>query len=111
MVNGSDVVKEISFASDITEWNFSDAAFAAKFANATSGTYNGLSWTNGKSHNATYLYSGAGTISVPVKGDCKIQVTGNYQYSYYFENNPLSYLKYYISVYPNSFCRVLSLNS
>jgi pectin methylesterase-like acyl-CoA thioesterase len=86
VVNGADVTKEISFASDITEWDFSDAAFAAKFANATEGTYNGLSWTNGRSHNGVYLYSGAGKISVPVKGDCQIQVTANYQYSYYFEN-------------------------
>ena len=84
VVNGADVTKEISFASDITEWDFSDAAFAAKFANATEGTYNGLSWTNGRSHNGVYLYSGAGKISVPVKGDCQIQVTGNYQYSYYY---------------------------
>ncbi|MBQ9589804.1 MAG: hypothetical protein IJR29_06440 [Butyrivibrio sp.] len=87
IVNGADVTKEISFSSDITEWDFSDSAFAAKFSNATSGTYNGLSWTNGKSHNGTYLYSGAGTISVPVKGSCQIQVTANYQYSYYFEND------------------------
>lgn len=85
IVNGADVTKKISFSSDITEWDFSDAAFTAKFANATSGTYNGLSWTNGRSHNGVYLYSGAGTISVPVKGSCQIQVTANYQYSYYFE--------------------------
>ncbi len=85
-VEGADVTKEISFASDITEWDFSDAAFAAKFAGVTEGTYNGLSWTNGRSHNGVYLYSGAGKISVPVKGDCQIQVTANYQYSYYFDN-------------------------
>ncbi|WP_029231973.1 pectinesterase family protein [Butyrivibrio sp. VCB2006] len=86
IVKGADVSKTIGFSSDITEWDFSDAAFAAKFATATEGTYNGLSWTNGRSHNATYLYSGAGTISVPVKGACQIQVTANYQYSYYFES-------------------------
>ncbi len=87
VVNGADVTKEIAFSSDITEWDFSDAAFAAKFANATEGTYNGLSWTNGRSHNGVYLYSGAGKITVPVKGACQIQVTANYQYSYYFEND------------------------
>jgi hypothetical protein len=86
VVNGADVTKEISFSSDITEWDFSDPAFSAKFAGVTEGTYNGLSWTNGRAHQGTYLYSGAGTISVPVKGSCQIQVTGNYQYSYYFEN-------------------------
>ncbi len=87
IVNGANVSKTINFSSDITEWDFSDAAFAAKFANATEGNYNGLSWTNGRSHNNTYLYSGAGKISVPVKGACQIQVTANYQYSYYFEND------------------------
>ncbi len=86
IVKGEAVSKEIAFSSDITEWDFADASFVSKFANATEGTYNGLSWTNGRSHNGVYLYSGAGTISVPVKGDCQIQVTGNYQYSYYFEN-------------------------
>ena len=87
IVNGADVSKEIMFSSDITEWDFSDESFVAKFTNATSGTYNGLSWTNGKTHNGVYLYSGAGTISVPVKGACQIQVTANYQYSYYFESD------------------------
>ncbi len=86
VVNGADVSKEIAFSSDITEWNFGDAAFAEKFAAAVEGTYNGLSWTNGRSHNGVYLLSGAGKISVPVKGNCQIQVTANYQYSYYFEN-------------------------
>ncbi|MBQ6587652.1 MAG: hypothetical protein IJI01_03155 [Butyrivibrio sp.] len=86
VVNGADVTKEISFSSDITEWDFSDPAFAVKFSNVVEGTYNGLSWTNGRSHQGTYLYSGAGIISVPVKGACQIQVTGNYQYSYYFED-------------------------
>ena len=91
VVDGADVSKEISFASDINEWDFSDPAFAVKFTNVNEGCYNGLSWTNGKSHNSTYLYSGAGIISVPVKGDCQIQVTANYQYSYYFEDeNELS---------------------
>ena len=85
IVKGEAVSKEIAFSSDITEWDFADASFVSKFANATEGTYNGLSWTNGRSHNGVYLYSGAGTISVPVKGDCQIQVTGNYQYSFYFE--------------------------
>nr|WP_297707972.1 pectinesterase family protein [uncultured Butyrivibrio sp.] len=84
VVNGADVTKEIAFSSDITEWNFSDAAFTEKFSNVTEGIYNGLSWTNGRSHNGTYLYSGAGKITVPVKGDCRIMVTANYQYSYYF---------------------------
>ena len=84
IVNGADVSKTIVFSSDITEWDFSDSAFVSKFSNVTSGTYNGLSWTNGRSHNSTYLYSGAGTISVPVKGSCQIQVIANYQYSYYF---------------------------
>ena len=87
VVKGADVTKEISFSSDITEWDFSDSAFAAKFASATEGTYNGLSWTNGRSHNGVYLYSGEGKISVPVKGACQIQGTANYQYSYYFEND------------------------
>ena len=87
IVNGADVVKEITFSSDITEWNFSDESFVSKYANASSGTYNGLSWTNGRSHNSVYLYSGAGTISVPVKGACQIQVTANYQYSFYFESD------------------------
>ena len=87
IVNGADVVKEITFSSDITEWDFSDESFVAKFSNVTSGTYNGLSWTNGRSHNGVYLYSGAGTISVPVKGACQIQVTANYQYSFYFESD------------------------
>ena len=87
IVNGADVVKEIAFSSDITEWNFSDESFVSKYANASSGTYNGLSWTNGRSHNSVYLYSGAGTISVPVKGACQIQVTANYQYSFYFESD------------------------
>ncbi|SEG31763.1 Pectin methylesterase [Butyrivibrio sp. Su6] len=86
IVKGADVSKKIEFSSDITEWDFSDTAFANKFSNATEGTYNGLSWTNGRSHNGVYLYSGQGTISVPVKGACQIQVTANYQYSYYFEN-------------------------
>ena len=87
IVNGADVTKTISFSSDITEWDFSDPSFTSKFAGVTEGTYNGLSWTNGRSHNNVYLYSGAGKISVPVKGDCQIQVTANYQYSYYFEND------------------------
>ena len=86
IVNGAAVSKTIEFSSEITEWDFSDAAFVSEFASATSGTYNGLSWTNGRSHNGVYLYSGAGTISVPVKGTCQIQVTANYQYSYYFES-------------------------
>ncbi|WP_022777633.1 pectinesterase family protein [Butyrivibrio sp. AE3009] len=86
VVKGADVTKEIGFASDITVWDFSDAAFTAKFANAVEGNYNGLSWTNGRSHNGVYLYSGAGKISVPVKGACQIKVTANYQYSFYFEN-------------------------
>ncbi|WP_034444086.1 pectinesterase family protein [Butyrivibrio sp. AE2032] len=87
IVKGANVSKTINFSSDITEWDFSDAAFTAKFANVTEGNYNGLSWTNGRSHNNTYLYSGAGKISVPVKGACQIKVTANYQYSYYFEND------------------------
>ena len=87
VVNGADVSKEIMFSSDITEWDFSDESFVSKYANASSGTYNGLSWTNGRSHNSVYLYSGAGTISVPVKGACQIQVTANYQYSFYFESD------------------------
>ena len=33
VVNGADVTKEISFSSDITEWDFSDPAFAVKFSN------------------------------------------------------------------------------
>ena len=84
VVKGADVTKEIAFSSDITEWDFSDAAFAAKCVEQGEGGYNGLTWTNAKAHQNTYLYSGAGKISVPVKGDCQIQVTGNYQYSYYF---------------------------
>ena len=56
VVKGADVTKEIAFSSDITEWDFSDAAFAAKCVEQGEGGYNGLTWTNAKAHQNTYLY-------------------------------------------------------
>lgn len=86
-VNGAAITKTIAFDSDITEWVFTDASFnSGKYANAGEYTYNGLHFTNGKSHGGTYLYSGAGTISVPVKGNCTVTVNACYQYSFYFES-------------------------
>jgi len=88
-VNGAAVTKTIGFESDIKEWVFTDASFTSgKYANAlsTAQVYNGLSFVNGKSHNNTYLYMGAGSVSVPVKGDCTVTVNACYQYSFYFEN-------------------------
>ncbi|MGN0426714.1 MAG: pectinesterase family protein [Agathobacter sp.] len=84
-VDGAPVTKTIGFESDITEWIFTDPSFTSgKYAQAGNYTYNGLSFTNGKSHNNTYLYMGAGTVSVPVKGNCTIKVNACYQYSFYF---------------------------
>ena len=69
-----------------TEWIFTASDFTnGDYANGGSYTYNGLKFTNGKSHNGTYLYSGAGTISVPVKGNCTVTVSACYEYSFYFE--------------------------
>ena len=65
-----------------TVWDFSSADFIA----STGNSYNGLTWTNGKSHNDTYLYSGTGTISVPVSGPSDIAVSACYEYSFYFES-------------------------
>ena len=86
-VDGADVTKTIDFDSDISEWIFTDASFVnGGYADTTKTyTYNGLEFTGGKSHNNTYLFMGAGTVSVPVKGDCTITVNACYQYSFYFE--------------------------
>ena len=84
-VNGEPVEKTIGFESDITKWVFTDSSFTSgKYSQTGSHTYNGLSFTNGKSHENTYLYMGAGTVSVPVKGNCTIKVNACYQYSFYF---------------------------
>ncbi|MGN0425307.1 MAG: pectinesterase family protein [Acetatifactor sp.] len=82
-VEGAAVTKTIAFDSDITSWNFSDAGFAEA---AASGSWNGLRFSNGNV-NKTYLLSGAGTVSVPVKGSCQIKVSACYQYSFYFESD------------------------
>ena len=67
------------------EWVFSDASFTSgDYAEFGSYTYDGLSFTNGKSHNNTYLYMGQGTISVPVEGNCTVTVESCYEYSYQF---------------------------
>ena len=85
-VDGRAVTKSITFSSDIKEWIFTDASFTSgKYSQAGEHTYNGLTFTNGKSHGNTYLYSGTGIISVPVKGDCTVTVNSCYQYSFYFE--------------------------
>lgn len=85
-VEGAAVTKTIAFNSDITEWNFTASDFnSAGFTDVTQTyTYNNLTFTGGKAHQNTYLYMGAGTVSVPVKGACQIQVTSCYQYSFYF---------------------------
>lgn len=83
-VEGAAVTKTIRFNSDITAWDFTASDFVNGGFAGGAGTYNGLGFTNGKSHNNVYLYSGAGTISVPVKGDCKIAVSACYEYSFYF---------------------------
>ncbi len=77
-VSGGAVTKTISFSSDISQWVFSDEDFTG-----TGGGYHGLLWTNAQK-NKTYLLANTGTISVPVKGDCKIVVSACYQYSFYF---------------------------
>ncbi len=78
VVSGEAVTKTIRFTDDITEWNFADEDFTG-----TGGAWRGLQWTNAQK-NKTYLLSNAGTISVPVKGDCKVIVNACYQYSFYF---------------------------
>lgn len=87
-VDGAAVTKTIGFDSDITEWVFTAKDFLSGgyTNNQESYSYNGLSFTGGKSHNNTYLYMGAGTVSVPVKGACQVKVTACYEYSFYFEN-------------------------
>ena len=65
-----------------TVWDFSAEDFVALEDNS----YNGLSWTNGRPHNNAYLYSGTGTVSVPVSGPCDITVAACYEYSFYFES-------------------------
>ena len=88
-VDGAAVTKTIKFESDIKEWIFTDSSFSAdKYSDTTvEHTYNGLKFKGGKAHQNTYLYMGAGTVSVPVKGDCTITVNSCYQYSFYFEND------------------------
>ncbi len=85
-INGAAVTKSIAFSSDISAWDFTASDFhSAGFSDTTQTyTYNNMSFTGGKAHQNTYLYMGAGTVSVPVKGDCQIQVTSCYQYSFYF---------------------------
>ncbi len=85
-VEGAAVTKTIGFESNITVWEFTAADFAEGGFTGGAGNYNGLAFTNASNNKNTYLYSGAGTVSVPVKGDCKIAVSACYQYSFYFEN-------------------------
>ncbi len=84
-VNGAATTHTIPFNGDVTSWDFA----AADFVNAPSGegSYNGLTYTNAKSHNGTYMLAKAGTVSVPVKGPCQIVVTACYEYSFYFEKD------------------------
>ena len=77
-VNGGAVTKAIAFEVP-TSWDFSASDFAG------TSPYNGLTFTNGQK-NKTYLLHGAGTISVPVNGTCKIVVSACYQYSFYFKS-------------------------
>ena len=80
-------VKETVVEETATEWIFTDEDFTSgDYANAGTGSYKGLTYTNGKSHGGTYLYSGAGKISVPVSGDCTVEVNACYQYSFQFPN-------------------------
>ena len=77
---------------NVTVWDFSSSDFYDNCTTNGAGEYNGLTWTNGKAHNNTYLYSGSGTISVPVTGKCLVSVSANYQYSFYFNSkNESSY--------------------
>ena len=85
-VDGAALTKTIGFNSNITVWDFTADDFVNGGFAGQAATYNGLSFTNAKSHNNVYLYSGTGTVSVPVKGDCKIAVSACYQYSFYFES-------------------------
>ncbi len=77
-VSGADVTKTVRFADEVTEWTFSDASFTGK-----DGSWKGLSFSNGQK-NKTYLLSGAGTVSVPVTGPCKIIASACYEYSFWF---------------------------
>ncbi len=85
-IQGADVSKTIKFASEVTVWDFTESDFTGGGYTGGAGTYKGLSWTNGKSHNGVYLYSGTGSVTVPVSGPCQIQVSACYQYSFYFES-------------------------
>ncbi len=77
-ISGADTVKTIRFTDEVTSWNFSDASFTGQ-----GDSWNGLTFTNGQK-NKTYLLSGAGTISVPVSGPCKIIASACYEYSFFF---------------------------
>ena len=77
-VNGAATTKTIKFTNDISVWEFSNPEFTGQ-----GGAFQGLSWTNG-AKNKTYLLSKEGTISIPVKGDCIINVSVCYEYSFYF---------------------------
>ncbi len=77
IVNGEAVTKEIPFTDNVTVWNFADEDWAG------TSPYKGLTFTNG-GKDKTYLLAKAETISVPVKGTCRIQVTACYEYSFYF---------------------------
>ncbi len=79
-VNGAAVTKTIKFTDDISQWVFSDEDFTG-----TGGSWRGLKWTNAQK-NKTYLLAAAGTISVPVPGNCQIIVSACYQYSFYFNS-------------------------
>lgn len=88
----TDEAAEESSDENVTVWDFSSSDFYENCTESGAGEYNGLTWTNGKSHNNTYLYSGSGTITVPVTGKCLVSVSANYQYSFYFNSkNESSY--------------------
>ncbi len=86
-VSGAPVSKTIGFESDVSVWDFSAADFANVSTTAGAGSYNGLEFTNAANNKNTYLLSNAGTIRVPVKGECMIRVSACYQYSFYFVDN------------------------
>ncbi|MBD5520192.1 MAG: hypothetical protein HDR03_03050, partial [Lachnospiraceae bacterium] len=77
IVDGKPVTKEISFNSDITEWDFSDPEWTAEAA--ASGAYRGLELTS-VSKNKTYALMGNGSIiKIPANKACNIIVTFCYQ--------------------------------
>lgn len=89
-VDGGNVEKTIDFDSNITKWDFAAESFTTGGYTSTSTeyNYNGLVFSGGKSHNSKYLNTGVGaTISVPVKGACKIVVEACYSYGFKIGDN------------------------